>query len=306
MGTLSARDEWVYDFDVNVLTNKVKAFCEAYQREMKRFSIEKPDRSTIRDWVKRTIKWTSELEEHLVRGSGVPFQSRNIALASFRPFVAKHCYYASIVTHRRYQMPELFPHDTAWENEVVCFCVNGKDFYVLASDKLVDYHFTGDTQCLPLYRYTAEGERVSNITEWGLRQFRERYGDESISAEDVFAYTYGVLHDPVYREKYAIDLLREFPRLPFYPEFRHWVKMGQELLELHIGFESAEPYPLERVEQAGEAKRGHAAGRQGRRQNHPGRQDLVDRGAAGGLALPLGQPLGPGVGAGPVQGTQTP
>ena len=62
-----------------------------------------------------------------------------------------------------------------------------------------------------------------------------------------------MLHDPVYREKYAIDLLREFPRLPFYPEFWEWVKMGRELLELHIGFESAEPYPLETVEQAGQA-----------------------------------------------------
>ena len=113
----------------------------------------------------------------------------------------------------------------------------------MATNCVFDLHFTGDTQCLPLYRYTAEGERVSNITEWGLRQFRERYGDDSISAEDVFAYTYGVLHDPVYREKYAVDLLREFPRLPFYPEFGDWVKMGRELLELHIGFESAEPYP---------------------------------------------------------------
>ena len=26
--------------------------------------------------------------------------------------------------------------------------------------------------------------------------------------------------------------------------------MGQELLDLHIGFESAEPYPLERVEKS--------------------------------------------------------
>ena len=42
------------------------------------------------------------------------------------------------------------------------------------------------TQSLALHRYTAEGERVSNITEWGLRQFCERYGDD-ISAEDVFA-----------------------------------------------------------------------------------------------------------------------
>ena len=246
LGILTARDEWVYDFNSNVLTNKVKAFCEAYQREMKRYAIEKPDGGSIRDWVDRTIKWTSELEDHLVKGNGIPFESRNTIEASFRPFVARHCYYAPIITHRRYQMPDLFPHETAWANKVICFCVNGKDFYVLASDKLVDYHFTGDTQSLPLYRYTAEGEQVSNITEWGLRQFREHYSDESISAGDVFAYTYGVLHDPVYREKYAIDLLREFPRLPLYPDFHHWAKMGQKLLDLHIGFESAEPYPLER------------------------------------------------------------
>ena len=31
--------------------------------------------------------------------------------------------------------------------------------------------------------------------------------------------------------------------------------MGQELLDLHIGFESAEPYPLQRIDQPGDAKR---------------------------------------------------
>ena len=31
--------------------------------------------------------------------------------------------------------------------------------------------------------------------------------------------------------------------------------MGQELLDLHIGFESAEPYPLKRTDKAGDAKR---------------------------------------------------
>ena len=41
-------------------------------------------------------------------------------------------------------------------------------------------------------------------------------------------------------------LLREFPRLPLYRDFHHWAEMGQKLLDLHIGFESAEPYPLER------------------------------------------------------------
>ena len=136
----------------------------------------------------------------------------------------------------------MFGNNLHHPNEVISVCVNGKGFYVLATDKLVDYHFAGDTQCLPLYRYTAKGERVSNITEWGLRQFREHYGKDSITAEDVFAYTYAVLHDPEYREKYAVDLLREFPRLPFHDDLAEWAQMGRDLLDLHLGFESAEPY----------------------------------------------------------------
>ena len=119
-----------------------------------------------------------------------------------------------------------------------------KQFYVLAADRVVDLHLTGDTQCLPLYRYTEDGERVSNITEWGLRQFREYYGDDDITAEGVFAYTYAALHDPAYRETYAVDLRQEFPRLPFHEDFREFVRMGQKLLDLHIGFDSVEPWCL--------------------------------------------------------------
>ena len=124
----------------------------------------------------------------------------------------------------------------------------------------VDLHFTGDTQCLPLYRYTEDGERVSNITQWGIDRinghYRQEWGDDfqalagpdGITAEEIFAYTYAVLHDSAYRHEYAVDLLREFPRLPLYPDFHHWAEMGQKLLDLHIGFESAETYPLERYD----------------------------------------------------------
>ena len=116
------------------------------------------------------------------------------------------------------------------------------------------------TQCLPLYRYTPDGQRVSNITDWAIRRINEHYraewgddysrifGDDGITAEDIFAYTYAVLHDSEYREKYAVDLLREFPRLPLYRDFDAWKRMGQELLDLHIGFESADPLELERVD----------------------------------------------------------
>ena len=59
----------------------------------------------------------------------------------------------------------------------------------------------------------------------------------------------------MYRYDYKVDLLREFPRLPLYHDFDLWAKMGRELLDLHIGFESAEPYPLERVDSNGKATR---------------------------------------------------
>ena len=73
-------------------------------------------------------------------------------------------------------------------------------------------------------------------------------------------YTYAVLHDPVYRHDYRVDLLREYPRLPLYRDFEHWARMGQELLDLHLGFETADPFPLERVETGMDARDGRDKG----------------------------------------------
>ena len=66
-----------------------------------------------------------------------------------------------------------------------------------------------------------------------------------------------MLHDPVYLYDYANDLLREFPRLPLYHEFDIWARMGRKLLDLHLGFESAEPFPLERVEKSPQPQPSH-------------------------------------------------
>ena len=88
---------------------------------------------------------------------------------------------------------------------------NSNGFQVLATDRVFSHDLLKTTQCLPLYRYTPDGERVSNITQWGLRQFREHYGDDSITAEDIFAYTYAMLHDPAYRQRLRD---RPPPRVP--------------------------------------------------------------------------------------------
>ena len=157
----------------------------------------------------------------------------------------------------QYQIPQIFPEGKPGQNRVICFSGTSstKPFQVLGTDKVHSLDLLEKTQCLPLYRYTADGEQVCNITAWGIQQFNDHYceewgedfetlaGPEGITAEDIFAYTYAILHDPVYRQDYRLDLLRDFPRLPFYHEFEVWKQMGQELLDLHIGFEEAEPFP---------------------------------------------------------------
>src|SRR5207247_8370024 len=72
-----------------------------------------------------------------------------------------------------------------------------------------------------------------------------------ISKQDIFHYVYAVLHHPAYRAKYEINLKREFPRIPFYEDFRQWAEWGKKLMELHLNYESVEPYPLERGEREG-------------------------------------------------------
>ncbi|HET7412856.1 MAG TPA: type ISP restriction/modification enzyme, partial [Pararhizobium sp.] len=80
-------------------------------------------------------------------------------------------------------------------------------------------------------------------------------GKRQITKDAIFAYVYGVLHDPVYREKYALNLKREFPRIPFYPDFWKWAEWGERLMALHIGYETVEPWPLTRTDTPDEKAR---------------------------------------------------
>ena len=238
----SNRDDWVYDFEIANLRNKVLFFADTYNDSL---GGEDDDYNPV-------IKWSSTLRDRLRRGERIIYNDGNRIQSLYRPFVGKWLF-ADIALNDRLTRNhyDMFGAELKQPNRVINFCVNGKAFYVLATDKPADFHFTGDTQCFALYRYTVDGERVSNITGWGLQQFRQHYGDDSISAEDIFAYTYAMLHDPAYRRRYEVDLRRDFPRVYFQEDFAWWAQQGRELLDLHLGFETAEPWPLERLDKNG-------------------------------------------------------
>jgi predicted helicase len=118
----------------------------------------------------------------------------------------------------------------------------------LAARSIVDLHLVGagaGAQCFPFYVYAEDGtDRRENITDWAVQQFREHYG-QKISKWEIFHYVYGLLHHPGYRERFAHNLKRELPRIPFAPNFRAFVEAGRELAQLHLDYEKLEPYDLE-------------------------------------------------------------
>jgi len=66
------------------------------------------------------------------------------------------------------------------------------------------------------------------MTDWALEQFRSHCHDPSIAKWDIFHYIYAVLHHPEYRERYAANLRRELPRIPFASASTHTLSSRAE------------------------------------------------------------------------------
>ena len=261
-GVKTNRDEWVCDYSQEALLTKTEHLINRYNEEAKRLR-NTASRSNVADLVKYDIKWTRKLKNLLVAGEFLKLDQNCARSSLYRPFVSLHTYFAWELNEDWYQLAQLFPHDVMC-NPWISF-VEGQrlPFTILAGQELPNYAiFSLDpAQFLTLYRFDEDGNRIDNITDWALKQFQQHYQPgrastgsarkakaQPITKEAIFHYVYAVLHDPLYREKYAINLKREFPRIPFYPDFWQWADWGKALMDLHIGYESVEPWPLTRTD----------------------------------------------------------
>ncbi len=202
------------------------------------------------------LKWIRRTKKALLRGEQIEFLSTNIRYALYRPFTKSYCYLERIFNEDIYRFPEIFPSGEA-EKENRIICVNQtqeKPFTALCTDRIVNLVVSGGfgsvTQCFPFYTYNEDGtNRRENIPDAAQIAFWKAYGgDESISKWDIFHYVYGLLHHPGYRTRFAANLKRELPRVPFAPDFRAFAQAGRQLAELHVGYEQQPEFPLQRIE----------------------------------------------------------
>ncbi|MGO9227675.1 MAG: type ISP restriction/modification enzyme [Bryobacteraceae bacterium] len=231
-GLESTRDEVVYDWSVEALLRRMKAFSADYNSEVDRYSREHEER-----WPGH-IKWSSSLKQHLLARQYIGFADANVRPCLWRPFTKKLVYFDRLVIHRIGMWPEV-------TGPVLCVTSHSQAPFSVLAAGITPEHAVGSRagQCFPL----------SHLKDSAVDQFRQHYSGDSITKEGVFHYLYALLHHPGYRERYAANLKRELPRIPFAPDFAAFATAGKELARLHVEYESLEPWPLEEIETAGVA-----------------------------------------------------
>lgn len=240
LGVSTNRDAWVYDRSLDQLTKKVRQLLDRYDESVR--LAENLD----------GVKWSESLARKRESKIKEPYRRSRMRPSMYRPFEKRWLYQSDLFVDRGRAFRDFFPDKC--QNTGICFSDIGSRtaYCVQAISGAADLHFGASVdgyQQVARYRYLKSGDRVDNVTDWSVKQFEAHYGKKaSVTKDAIFAYCYAVLHDPVYREKYALNLKREFPRIPFYDDFAKWAGWGEQLLDLHIGYEKAKPFRFTRID----------------------------------------------------------
>ncbi|MFI7299295.1 DEAD/DEAH box helicase [Streptomyces sp. NPDC050121] len=267
-GLQTNRDVWVYNYSADRMRENAESMIDFYNSQVLAFGAHCEGHRVTqpRDHVDgfidldpKKISWSRSLKGYLAKKEKVAFEADHVSLSMYRPFMKQAVYFDRHLNHERAQLPRVFP--TA-EHENFGFYMTGvsalKPYSILMVGFIPDLNFWGSEggQFFPRYTYRELGqgddlfsveeegggyERIDNITDAALTAYRKTYSP-AIDKDDIFYYTYALLHSPEYRERFAADLKKSLPRIPKVRDFQGFAAAGRALANLHIGYEQSEPY----------------------------------------------------------------
>lgn len=284
-GLSTGRDRWAYASSAKELKRNIQTLIDTYNQALEDYPGKSVQRATSfqadnpRFVDPKKVKWSSRLIQVFESGRRIVFSESHMRKSLYRPFMTQYVYYDAELNERRYQLPSMFPQ---LKNSNIGFVVTGSsshyDFGLIATDLLPNLHTLDTGQYFSRFTWAAVeaddgglfgeggvvrqsetslygeiGEvvdgyvRVDNITDEIKVLYRDALGAD-ITGDDIFHFVYGKLHDPAYRTKYASDLKKMLPHIETpssRAEFDKFAAAGQELMDLHAGYESVEPWPLD-------------------------------------------------------------
>ena len=262
-GVKTNRDLWIYNSSSQRLRDLVERQVAFYNGQVEAL---KGDADVVAR-APNQFQWDGTAEQRAKRGLKVEPQSSKFRTAIYRPFFRQHFYMDRVLNNSVYQIPTYLPTPDISNPSIIVergLPAPGRTIAIFATDTVPDVKAGAGAsgiacQALPRYTYEEtpdthqglmlgeEPSRHDNITEDAIQAYRARYG-EWVTKDQIFSYVYGILHSTEYRERYAADLAKLLPRIPEVKTaeaFRAFSEAGQRLLDLHIGYEFADPYRLE-------------------------------------------------------------
>ena len=257
IGINSSRDSWVYNASQTGLIKNMRRTVATYNADI---DANKPLSEATQD--PKLIKWSSSLISKYKRRIRSEFSENWIVPSLYRPFTMQQFYGEPIFVHRYGKMRRIFPNADTTNLVIQVSGIGARaGFSALMSNVLPNLHTVDSGQCFPLWLYensepedglfaAAEADdsgltRHDAITDIGLAHFQDAYPGRDISKEDLFHYIYGLLHSPEYRERFKNNLAKQMPRIPAVKTFDDFIAFrdaGRVLGELHVKFETVEPY----------------------------------------------------------------
>lgn len=270
-GLKTNRDALCYNSSKEKLVCNIVKSIDFYNSQLKAFQNKRKESPEVQakdfvDFDSNIFSWDRvQLNSDLPNGREYNYNVQSVYQAIYRPFFKQMCYFNRTLNNCVYQMPKLYPKSDSL-NKTICVSA-AKNMTAIITNCLTDLHFSGDSQCFPLYWYE-ENKNKSNqfamrgigiqesnddyirrdgITDWILDEVRSRYsGAKNINKEMIFYYVYGLLHSPDYRERFASDLKKSLPRIPIVErveDFMDFYKYGKKLADLHLNYEEVEACP---------------------------------------------------------------
>ena len=261
-GLKTQRDPWCYNSSINTVKEKAKEQIDFYNEQLDKINRKEKEISDI-DYNTNKISWTRAVLVDIQRKKNYCLKDCAYRESIYRPFFKQYLLYYKPLNEMMYQIPKLFPTP---DHKNLVICVSGigvtKDFSCIITDTLPDLELIGKSQCFPLYWYDSSDADVADlfnqgaekpmnryvrkdgVIDWILNSARKQYGYK-VTKEDIFYYVYGLLHSPDYRTTFATDLKKSLPRLPLVEkadDFWAFSKAGRALANLHLNYETIEPY----------------------------------------------------------------
>ncbi|WP_417822546.1 DEAD/DEAH box helicase [Thalassospira lucentensis] len=270
-GLKTQRDAWCYNYSKSALVRNIQDTVDFFNSEVRRYQnalqTEKTPKSidAFLNTDPQKISWSSALKADVTKQREIENASGLEIVASYRPFTKQWLYYSRRLNERVYQIPKLYPYVSIKNRSIVVSGVGSRNgLSVIMCDFVPDLNMLeAGAQCFPLKLYekneAKDGDMFANdpavndyrikdgITDDGLAHFKVAYPNEDISKEDIFYYVYGLLHSEDYRTRYADNLSKSLPRIPCVKkatDFWAFSKEGRALGDLHVNYETVDPYPV--------------------------------------------------------------